>query len=311
MFNIDSIEDALARALSRATAGDCPPRLAKALQHAVFPGGGRVRPRLCLEVADACGTARPEIALGAAVAIELLHNASLVHDDLPCFDAADLRRGRPSVHRVFGEAIAILVGDGLTVQAFGELARGCASAIELLPALTELLADAGGPSRGIVAGQAWESEPSVDLVRHHWAKTAALFRAAACSGALSAGAEPTRWADVGNRIGEAYQIADDIADAASTVFEVGKPVRQDLPAGRPNAVGELGTAGALERLDRLVEASIDAIPAGCDRAPLERSLRELPGRLCPPRLRARLKEAHGRRTLRATRRGKTATGPPL
>src|SRR6202142_1334361 len=120
------IESALAAALSLGPGEGCPPRLASALQYAVFPAGGRVRPQLCLLTAMAVGDTAPVAADGAAAAVELIHCASLVHDDLPCFDDADRRRGKPSVHRVYGEALAVLAGDGLILLAFEVLTRHAA-----------------------------------------------------------------------------------------------------------------------------------------------------------------------------------------
>ncbi|MEE7477910.1 polyprenyl synthetase family protein, partial [Methylobacterium hispanicum] len=116
------IETALEVAVSSAEAPGAPPLLAEAIRYAVFPGGHRIRPRLCLAVARACGDDDPEAADAAAVAIELLHCASLVHDDLPCFDDAPLRRGKPAVHVAYGPALAVLTGDALIVAAFEALA---------------------------------------------------------------------------------------------------------------------------------------------------------------------------------------------
>ena len=135
-----------------------PPRLAQALRYAVFPGGARVRPRLSLAVAMACGDDRPELSNGAAAAIELLHCASLVHDDLPCFDDAATRRGKASVHAAFGEPLAVLAGDALIVRAFEALALAAVAEPLRLPALLGLLGAAVGAPNGIVAGQAWECE---------------------------------------------------------------------------------------------------------------------------------------------------------
>src|ERR1700679_2551968 len=112
----EHLDRVLDEALARMTAEPCPPLLAAALRSATFPGGARTRPRLCHAVARALD-APAELADGAAVGVELLHCASLVHDDLPAFDGADLRRGRPTVHRVFGEAIAVLAGDALVIGA--------------------------------------------------------------------------------------------------------------------------------------------------------------------------------------------------
>lgn len=117
------IERALNEAIGQAELPGCPPRLAAAMRYAVFPRGARVRPRLCHSVAAACGEDHPAATNAAGAALELLHCASLVHDDLPCFDAAETRRGRPSVHKAFGEPLAVLTGDALIVLAFQTLAR--------------------------------------------------------------------------------------------------------------------------------------------------------------------------------------------
>src|SRR5690349_11323225 len=123
MDAVGRIEQALNHAVGRADGPSCPPRLAAAMRAAVFPRGARVRPRICLAVADACGEDDPAIADAAAASIELLHCASLVHDDMPCFDDAATRRGRPSVHAAFGEPLALLAGDALIVLAFQNLGR--------------------------------------------------------------------------------------------------------------------------------------------------------------------------------------------
>ena len=157
------IERALEQALDSGGQAGCPPGLARAVHYAVFPGGARVRPRLCLAVAAACGDPDPALSDAAAVAIELLHCASLVHDDLPCFDDAPMRRGKPSVHSAFGERLAVLTGDALIVHAFEALARGGLRRPERLPALIATVAAATGMPTGIVAGQAWECETHVDL----------------------------------------------------------------------------------------------------------------------------------------------------
>src|SRR5688500_16927317 len=169
------IETALDAALRAAEATGAPPRLASAMRYAVFPGGARVRPRLSLAVALACGADDLAAAESAAASIELLHCASLVHDDLPCFDDADRRRAKPTVHRAFGEPLALLCGDALIVLAFETLARGAAASPERLSALLLTVGRAVGMPAGIVAGQAWECEPQLDLVQYHQAKTGALF----------------------------------------------------------------------------------------------------------------------------------------
>ncbi len=253
------IERALDEAVATAEVPGCPPRLAAAMRYAVFPRGARVRPRLCHAVAAACGEDHPGATEAAGAALELLHCASLVHDDLPCFDAAETRRGRPSVHKAFGEPLAVLAGDALIVLAFQTLARiKCAP--DRLATLTLTVARSVGVPTGIVAGQAWECESQIDLVHYHRSKTGALFAAATVAGAASAGVDAEPWRMVGEKLGEAYQVADDIRDAASDEDEIGKPVGKDLALSRPSAVIELGLDGAIHRMHELVHGAIDAMP---------------------------------------------------
>jgi geranylgeranyl diphosphate synthase type II len=253
------------------------------MHYAVFPKGARIRPRLCLNVAAACGEDHPAASEAAGAALELLHCASLVHDDLPCFDAADTRRGRPSVHKAFGEPLAVLAGDALIVLAFQTLARiQCAP--ERLAALTLTVAQAVGVPSGIVAGQAWECESTIDLVNYHRSKTGALFAAATVAGAASAGVDAEPWRMVGEKLGEAYQVADDIRDAASDEDEIGKPVGQDVAHGRPSAVLELGLDGAVYRLHELVRGAIAAVPPCVNGAELRALMMSEAKRLVPAKL---------------------------
>jgi len=278
------LESALEAVIARAEAPNAPPLLAAALRHAVFPGGARVRPQLCLAVAQACGDDAPDLADAAACAIELLHCASLVHDDLPCFDDAATRRGRPSVHALFGAPLAVLAGDALIVMAFDALARAGAGAPARLPALLTTLTRGVGMPGGIVAGQAWESEPSISVEAYHRAKTGALFVAATMSGALSAGADPHPWRALGDALGAAYQVADDLADAVLTEADLGKPTGRDAALHRPSLVAELGLMGAYGRLKDLVAEAVDSIPP-CDGADDLRALVRLQAtRLAPKSL---------------------------
>jgi geranylgeranyl diphosphate synthase, type II len=265
MDAVNRIEQALLSAIARADVPGCPPRLAAAMRHAIFPRGARVRPRLCLAVAAACGDDEPTLSDAAAASIELLHCASLVHDDLPCFDDAATRRGRPSVQCAFGVPLAVLTGDALIVLAFQTLARSSPRPRRLAPLLLTVSRSVGVPF-GIVAGQAWECEPRVDLAHYHRAKTGALFAAAAMAGAAAAGTEPDPWRLLGEKLGEAYQAADDIRDSAGDAEELGKPTGRDAALGRPNVVIELGLEGAVARLEGLVAEAIAAIPscAGAD-----------------------------------------------
>ena len=267
---IERIEDAIGDAIASAGAPGAPPGLAAALRHAVFPGGARVRPRLCFAVAAACGNPQPEVTAAAAVAIELLHCASLVHDDLPCFDDAALRRGKASVHHAYGEQLAVLAGDALIVLAFQTLAVGAARS-PALPKLITIVAQSVGMPGGIVAGQAWECEPRVPLTEYQRAKTGALFVAATSAGAVSAGSDPGRWQELVDRLGEAYQVADDIRDVAVEEAVLGKPAGRDAALGRPSAAREFGLKGAIKRFEQFVEAAVAAIP-DCAGAPLLREL---------------------------------------
>jgi geranylgeranyl diphosphate synthase type II len=260
------IEAELHAAIDRATAQGCPPNFAKALNYAVFPGGARVRPQLCLAVARACGDPNPALTAAAAAALELMHCASLVHDDLPAFDDADVRRGKRSVHAVFGEPIAVLVGDALIVLAFETVARAGASADTLarLPGLMAVIAGAVGAPNGIAAGQAWESEETVPLETYHRAKTGALFVGATMAGAVAAGSDPGPWRSLGEKIGEAYQVADDLLDAVGGA-EADKPVGRDAALDRPSCVRALGAEGAIAKLKALVADAADSVP-DCDGA---------------------------------------------
>lgn len=253
------VEQALLSALC-ACETDSPPKLAAAVRHAVFPGGARIRPQLCLAVAQACGDDDPGLADAAAASIELLHCASLVHDDLPCFDDAPTRRGQPSVHRAHGERLAVLAGDALIVLAFEVLARAAPQSPQRLAGLMLTIARGVGMPHGIVAGQALECEPRVALTDYQRAKTGALFAAATAAGAEAAGASAGPWRIFGEWLGEAYQVADDIRDVVADPALLGKPIGRDVALGRPSSARELGLSGAIQSFDQLVAHAIGAIP---------------------------------------------------
>lgn len=282
------ITRALEATLASLTAAPCPPRLAAALRHALFPGGARLRPKLTLAIAEALGDPQPALADAAAVAVELIHAASLVHDDLPCFDDASLRRGLPTVHKAFGEELAVLVGDGLIVAGFDALAKGAvASPLRLGPMVIALASGVGAP-RGIVAGQAWESEPKVELAAYHRAKTGALFQASAALGALAAGVDPAPWAPLGNKLGEAYQLADDLADVLSDGARLGKETGVDVARDRPSAVRSHGVHGALARLETALRELLASIPPGPHAPALHTLLLHAGLHLVPTAVRGRL-----------------------
>lgn len=203
---------------------------------------------------------RPPAATARPPPLKILHCASLVHDDMPCFDDSATRRGAPSVHVAYGQPLALLTGDALIVLAFETLARECADAPDLLAPLTATLARAVGMPNGIVAGQAWESETEIDLKEYHRAKTASLFTGAVAAGAIAARADPQPWLGLGETLGAAYQVADDLRDMVASEAEMGKPCRQDAEHARPNAAAAMGVAGAKSQLVELVQGAVRAIP---------------------------------------------------
>jgi geranylgeranyl diphosphate synthase type II len=178
---------------------------------------------------------------------------------MPCFDDAELRRGKPTVHRRFGEATALLVGDALIVMAFDVMGRAGGREVSIL-------ARATGPSRGIIAGQAWEGEPALPLDEYHRAKTAALFEAACQLAALAAGAEPEPWRAFGEVIGRAYQAADDLADAGGDVGVLGKLPGRDAALGRPSIVRRHGVHAARASVQSLIQEARRRLPSCSDPA---------------------------------------------
>ncbi|MEI8145378.1 MAG: polyprenyl synthetase family protein [Alphaproteobacteria bacterium] len=278
------IEQALDRALTRACGPKAPPRIAEAMRHAVFPGGARVRPRLALAVARACGDDVPKLTDAALSAVEFLHCASLVHDDLPVFDDAATRRGRPTVHSIYGAPLALLAGDALIVLAFETIALESALQPARTAPLIATVARAVGMPMGITAGQAWECEPEVDLENYHREKTGALFVGSTMVGAIAAGADPHPWRRLGECLGEAYQVADDLRDAFADEEEIGKPVGQDKAHHRPNAVEALGSAGCLKRLRSLISGAIESIPVCPGAGELEALIMNEAKRLVPKNL---------------------------
>lgn len=255
------IDAAVTAALALAQGGDAPRRLSAALPYAVLPGGARIRPTILLSVALACGDDRPGLSDAAAAALELIHCASLVHDDLPAFDDADTRRGKPTVHRAWSEPLAVLTGDSLIILAFDVLARVADTDAARALGLIRILAARTGMPGGICAGQGWESEAQVDLRAYHRAKTGALFVAATQMGAQAAGQDPEPWHELGARIGEAFQVADDLRDALCDAESLGKPAGQDAAHARPSAVATLGVQGAVRHLRDILSGAIASIPS--------------------------------------------------
>ena len=218
-------------ALDRQMPGEdaAPASLHRAMRNSVFPGGKRLRPVLCLAAAEAVG-GTPQQALLPAVAVELLHSYTLVHDDLPCMDDDSVRRGKPACHVAFGEAIAILAGDALQALAFEALAGASESGNLPVGSLVAELASASG-SRGVVAGQVEDiasagTKPDAGTIAFvHLHKTADLFRASVRMGAIAGGAREEELAALtvyGTQFGLAFQICDDLQDA--------EPAESDRPS---------------------------------------------------------------------------------
>jgi len=229
------VEGALERWLPQPE--DRPPRVHEAMRHSVFAGGKRLRPLLALLACEAVG-GDTEDAMPTAVALEMIHTYSLIHDDLPAMDDDDYRRGRPTCHKVYGEAIAILAGDALLTHAFLVLADPAAGRVppaRRLQIIAEIAEAAG--SRGMVGGQAMDILSEGHEIDHptllylHTHKTGALIRASVRVGGIAGGADGealqalTRY---GERIGLAFQIVDDILDIEGATAEMGKTTGSDL-----------------------------------------------------------------------------------
>ena len=258
----ERIEAAIQRHIcSAAVNGPAPSGLHKAIDYSVFPGGARIRPVILTSVALACGDDQPAMTDAAAAALEFIHCASLVHDDLPCFDNAPTRRGKPTVHRQFSETTAVLAGDTLIVGAFTTLTSQADVDARRACSLVAHLANYTGLPNGICAGQAWEDEAAIDLKSYHLSKTGALFIAATQMGAIAAGYDPDPWQELGARIGQAFQIADDLMDVVCADQDMGKPSGQDAKNNRPNAVSEHGVDGAKQLLNDILGGAIASIPS--------------------------------------------------
>lgn len=276
---LEEVDICLRRSLEEVTKPPCPPLLAQALRYAVFPGGARIRPQLCCGVFSACGGSHSGLAVAAAASAELFHCASLVQDDLPCFDDALMRRGRPALHRVFGEAQAVLAGDALIILASDLVLATETDSIKLRTAIQRRLLKAVGAQSGLVAGQAWESESQIDLGHYHSCKTISLFETAAYCGARAGNGDEQLWSRLGRHFGAAYQIADDILDVAGAAHSMGKPVGQDRRALRPNFAQAKGLDHALDELHRLLTELEAMVPECAGRDFFLQWLREVCSRI--------------------------------
>jgi geranylgeranyl diphosphate synthase type II len=262
------VDAALDRFLPKET--ELPHSIHKAMRYSVFAGGKRVRPILMLAACQAVG-GDTERTLPAACAMEMIHTYSLIHDDLPAMDDDDFRRGNPTNHKVFGEAIAILAGDALLTEAFKltsdpRYSVGC-EPVGLLTVIHEIATCAG--SYGMVGGQVVDMEsegrhdidlPTVQYIHTH--KTGALIKASVVAGALLGGAAGQQLAAVtryGEAAGLAFQIADDILDIEGTTEEIGKDAGSDEARGKATYPAVMGLAAAKEEAQAMMNEALRAL----------------------------------------------------
>jgi farnesyl diphosphate synthase len=261
---------------------DTPPvRLIEAMRHGALAGGKRIRPFLLRETAVMLGVS-PELSLAAATAVELVHCYSLIHDDLPAMDDDDLRRGRPTVHKEYDDATAILAGDALLTLAFAHVAEYGATDPALRARLVVELA-AGAGAGGMVGGQMRDIEgetramSEVDIARMQAMKTGALIRAAIRMGAILGGADGdglghlTAYAEAAGR---AFQIADDLLDVTASMEIMGKATGKDAGRNKQTLVSRLGVETARRHLGDVVHDAITALtPFGSEADTLRDAVR--------------------------------------
>ena len=252
-----------------------PTSIHQAMRHSVFAGGKRLRPILCMEAARMVHGSLPEGIEELGAALEMLHTYSLIHDDLPALDNDDLRRGRPTCHKAFGEATAILAGDALQTQAYEVLARLRCPAEGRVKIIAEI-AHATGTIDGMIGGQVADLEaehkkPDLPMLEYiHRAKTAALITASVVTGGLYAGAdqnEAQKLRTFGQNIGLAFQIVDDVLDVTQTSEQLGKTAGKDLAAEKVTYPSLFGIDESLEKADALVNAAcheLDAFGEGAE-----------------------------------------------
>jgi len=267
------VEDALGRYLP--AEDNIPAEIYKAIRYSVFAGGKRIRPILCLAAVEALGGDIVPV-MPVACALELIHTYSLIHDDLPSMDNDDFRRGKPTSHKVFGEAIAILAGDALLTEAFNLLSRSEKVRLpaERRLAVIQVIAQAAGIS-GMVGGQALDllaekTNPDLDALSDiHRRKTGALIVAAVKSGAIMCGASEQKvqaLTDYGMNIGLAFQIADDILNVEGDSRLMGKQTGSDAARGKVTYPSIIGLADARIILSEHLAAAIQSIDDFDDRA---------------------------------------------
>ena len=248
-------------------AGQHPSSIHQAMRHSVFAGGKRLRPILCMEAGRMVAGSLPAGLEELGAALEMLHTYSLIHDDLPALDNDDLRRGRPTCHKAFGEAIAILAGDGLQTQAYEALsALRCPA--EARVRIIQEIARGTGTIDGMIGGQVVDLEaehhkPNLKTVEYiHRSKTAALITASVVSGGLYAGADEAAIRSLrsfGQSIGLAFQIVDDVLDVTQTSEQLGKTAGKDTAAEKATYPALFGIDESLKKADSLVDVALAAL----------------------------------------------------
>ena len=254
-----------------------PATIHKAMRYSIFAGGKRLRPILCLAAAEACG-GEVEHALAPACAVEIMHTYSLVHDDLPCMDDDDLRRGRPTSHKVFGEGVAVLCGDALLTEAFTIIAQTPATKRYTAREYVSELAITGG-SRKLIGGQILDLEgegkslTKKQLIQIHEAKTAALLTSSLKLGAMTANVTPKKLESIetfGYNLGLAFQVIDDILDVTQTTEQLGKTAGKDEAVDKSTYPAVIGLEKSKEEAARLTKKALDSLkPFGKNSARLE------------------------------------------
>ena len=240
-----------------------PTSIHQAMRHSIFAGGKRLRPILCLEAARLVSGSLPEGVEELGAALEMLHTYSLIHDDLPALDNDDLRRGRPTCHKAFGEATAILAGDGLQTYAYEVLARlGCPA--ERRVRIIEEIAHATGTVDGMIGGQVMDLEAehkradAATLEYIHNSKTAALITASVVTGGIYGGGSEEQVRNLrafGRAIGLAFQIVDDVLDVTQSSEQLGKTAGKDTATEKATYPALYGVPESLKKADALVDAA--------------------------------------------------------
>ena len=265
-------DEALERLLPPAT--QYPTSIHQAMRHSVFAGGKRLRPILCMEAARVIASSLPAGVEELGSALEMLHTYSLIHDDLPALDNDDLRRGRPTCHRVYGEAVAILAGDGLQTYAYEVLANLLCPA-DARAAIIAEIAHATGTVDGMIGGQVMDLEAehkhadAATLEYIHRSKTGALLTASVVAGGIYAGggeAQIQSLRDFGMNIGLAFQIVDDVLDVTQTSAQLGKTAGKDTATEKSTYPSLFGIEASLKKADKLIHKANTALDHFGDRS---------------------------------------------